>query len=75
MNKSTQLFPVCWLSFHLDATKSQKIVFGFDPKLHTEKQLNSLFKIKNLDQQENSVNFSHQYQLDIAAMPLNTLQI
>ena len=27
---------------------SKKIVLGFDPKLHTEKQLNFLFKIKNI---------------------------
>ena len=26
----------------------KKIVIGFDPKLHTEKQLNILFKIKNI---------------------------
>tara|TARA_Y100000817_G_scaffold293958_1_gene267404 strand:+ start:1840 stop:3534 length:1695 start_codon:yes stop_codon:yes gene_type:complete len=35
--------------FPKDVFKSnKKIVFGFDPKLHTEKQLNSLFKIKNV---------------------------
>ncbi len=28
---------------------NKKIVLGFDPKLHTEKQLNFLFKIKNVD--------------------------
>ncbi len=28
---------------------NKKIVLGFDPKLHTEKQLNSLFKIKNIN--------------------------
>ena len=27
---------------------SKKIILGFDPKLHTEKQLNFLFKIKNI---------------------------
>ena len=27
---------------------NKKIILGFDPKLHTEKQLNFLFKIKNL---------------------------
>ena len=27
---------------------NKKIVLGFDPKLHTEKQLNFLFKIKNI---------------------------
>jgi Xaa-Pro aminopeptidase len=35
--------------FPKDVFKSnKKIVFGFDPKLHTEKQLNYLFKIKNV---------------------------
>ncbi len=28
---------------------NKKIILGFDPKLHTEKQLNSLFKIKNVN--------------------------
>jgi len=28
---------------------NKKIVLGFDPKLHTEKQLNFLFKIKNIN--------------------------
>ena len=28
---------------------NKKIVLGFDPKLHTEKQLNFLFKIKNVN--------------------------
>ena len=27
---------------------NKKIILGFDPKLHTEKQLNFLFKIKNV---------------------------
>ena len=27
---------------------NKKIILGFDPKLHTEKQLNFLFKIKNI---------------------------
>ena len=28
---------------------NKKIIIGFDPKLHTEKQLNYLFKIKNVE--------------------------
>ena len=36
--------------FPKDVLKTnKKIVLGFDPKLHTEKQLNFLFKIKNVD--------------------------
>ena len=36
--------------FPKDALKTnKKIVLGFDPKLHTEKQLNFLFKIKNVN--------------------------
>ena len=36
--------------FPKDALKTnKKIVIGFDPKLHTEKQLNFLFKIKNVN--------------------------
>jgi len=35
--------------FPKDVLKSnKKIILGFDPKLHTEKQLNFLFKIKNV---------------------------
>ena len=36
--------------FPRDVLKTnKKIVLGFDPKLHTEKQLNFLFKIKNVN--------------------------
>ncbi len=36
--------------FPRDILKSnKKIVLGFDPKLHTEKQLNFLFKVKNIN--------------------------
>ena len=31
----------------------KKIILGFDPKLHTEKQLNILFKIKNVNLKPN----------------------
>jgi len=35
-------------SFPKDVLKIKKIIIGFDPKLHNEKQLNFLFNIKNI---------------------------
>ena len=35
-------------SFPKDVLKRKKIIIGFDPKLHNEKQLNFLFNIKNI---------------------------
>jgi len=35
-------------SFPKDVLKTKKIIIGFDPKLHNEKQLNFLFNIKNI---------------------------
>jgi len=34
--------------FPKDVLKTKKIIIGFDPKLHNEKQLNFLFNIKNI---------------------------
>ena len=34
--------------FPRDVIKGKKIIIGFDPKLHNEKQLNFLFNIKNI---------------------------
>ena len=36
--------------FPKDALRTKrKIILGFDPKLHTEKQLNFMFGLKNID--------------------------